>query len=31
MDPRWAGLAAKFGAGSEKSSGEIVSMNNEEK
>ncbi|MBF0662908.1 DUF177 domain-containing protein [Rhodococcus sp. (in: high G+C Gram-positive bacteria)] len=31
MDPRWAGLAAKFGAGSEKSSSEIVSMNNEEK
>lgn len=31
MDPRWAGLAAKFGAGSEEPSSETDSMNNEEK
>lgn len=31
MDPRWAGLAAKIGAGSEEPSSEIDSMNNEEK
>lgn len=30
MDPRWAGLAAKFGAGSEEPSSVIDSMNNEE-
>lgn len=31
MDPRWAGLAAKFGAGSEEPSSQIDSLNNEEK
>lgn len=31
MDPRWAGLAAKFGAGSEEPSSQIDSSNNEEK
>lgn len=31
MDPRWAGLAAKLGAGSEEPSSDIDSMNNEEK